>query len=68
MPWAQQLMRFPVWSSIASGNMHNVTPPAWARLITIFADNDPSGVGVAEARKAAAIWQALPANRGCCGY
>jgi hypothetical protein len=38
---ARQLYRIPVWSAVFGGNMKMITPPPWARKITIFADNDP---------------------------
>jgi len=36
----RQLYRFPIWAAAFGGNMRAVTPPAWARQITIFADHD----------------------------
>jgi putative DNA primase/helicase len=42
---ATQLFRYPVAAAISSSNMPNVTPPSWARHVTIFADNDANGVG-----------------------
>jgi hypothetical protein len=40
---AQQLYHFPVEAGISSGNMQNVTPPNWAKHVTIFADHDGAG-------------------------
>ena len=37
---ARQLYRIPVWSAIFGGNMRAITPPPWARRVTIFADRD----------------------------
>jgi len=39
----RQLYRIPVWGAIFGGNMAAITPPPWARTITIFADYDPVG-------------------------
>jgi hypothetical protein len=37
---ARQLYRIPVWAAVFGGNMRAITPPAWARRITIFSDHD----------------------------
>jgi putative DNA primase/helicase len=37
---ARQLSRIPVWAAVFGGNIAAVTPPPWARRITIFADHD----------------------------
>jgi putative DNA primase/helicase len=37
----RQLYRIPTWAAVFGGNMVAITPPPWARQITIFADRDP---------------------------
>jgi hypothetical protein len=37
---ARQLYRIPVWAAVFGGNMRAITPPRWARRITIFSDHD----------------------------
>jgi putative DNA primase/helicase len=49
---AEQLYQFSVESGVSSGNMQNVIPPAWARHVTIFGDNDNGGIiAAAECKK-----------------
>lgn len=57
---AIQLFRIPVWAAIAASNMPNVRPPAWARDVTIFADNDANGAGITAAAEALHRVRSLP--------
>jgi Toprim domain len=62
----RQLYRFPVWAAVFGGNMAEITPPAWARRIVIFADHDPICVGGYRpgTRFAAKAWSRWRARRG----
>jgi hypothetical protein len=44
---AYVLTKIPTWAAISAGNMARVTPPSWARHVTIFADRDKAGMGAA---------------------
>lgn len=57
---AEQLFATPVWSAVGGSNMRNVTPPSWARHITIFADKDPNSTGLDNAAAAMRAFEDLP--------
>jgi Toprim domain len=46
---AQQLLGFPVWSAISSGNMAKIDPPYWASQAFVVADHDDGGMEAAAA-------------------
>ena len=45
---AAQLLGCPVWASLGAANMPRVTPPTWARHVTVVADHDDAGLRAAQ--------------------
>jgi phage/plasmid primase-like uncharacterized protein len=45
---AAMLLSFPCWASLGAGNMPRITPPAWARHVTVVADHDGPGLQAAQ--------------------
>jgi putative DNA primase/helicase len=54
---ATMLAGHEVWAALSAGNMANVTPPSYARVARIFADNDANAAGMKGARAAAAAFR-----------
>jgi len=45
---AAMLLGCPVWASLGAANLPRVTPPTWARHVTVVADHDEAGIRAAQ--------------------
>jgi hypothetical protein len=45
---AAMLLGFPVWASLGASNLPKITPPSWARHVTVVADHDEPGLRAAQ--------------------
>ena len=42
------LAAVPTWASLGASNLPKITPPSWARKVTICADHDEAGIRAAQ--------------------